>query len=97
MTPLIMLDSESQALYNEVTQVPDDVKALLPPLTDSITVFLTWSLPDIIASPSTTLPDAESSIMDESVCWTPDLLLKSPIPPHSGIRAPWIYTFRSGG
>ena len=77
---MISLDSARQALYDRVTQIPNDVKDLLPPLTHSITSFLTCSIPDTISSPSDALPDAEISITTEPSSWTPELLAKSPIP-----------------
>ena len=87
MSSTISLDSAPQALYDKVTQIPKDVKALLPPRTHSITSFVTWNLPDTISSPSDALPDAESSIIAELSSWTPELLVKSPIPPLKWLAA----------
>ena len=82
----IVVDMDNDAMYNEATKLPDEIAALIPPLTASILDLLSINdLPDR-CNGSSKFPQPESCLVHDRIDWTPQRLLNAAIPPATWIR-----------
>jgi len=77
----IVISLDLEQLYNEATQVPENVKALLPNPEDNIPSLLTaTNIPPLLTS-KPALPPVESIITNTEVRWDEGDLFRLPVPP----------------